>query len=180
MMIGYVAVGEPPGSNNFMFTLKVNDLSTLPPNSRWRIVWNAFAAESIDIAAQQFYVGMTTGQSGSPTFEYGTMADAGLPAVFVISETKRGDALSGSNFNADGTITIIAPKSALGNPQPGDLLGAVNGRTFTGDNPATNTLERSNLFIDHTLFKAHNANSYPAAPYTAVDNVGRHPFIVQP
>ena len=128
--------------------------------------------------AQQFYVGMTTGPSGPPTFEYGTLADAGVPAVFVISETKQGDALAGSNFDPDGTITIIAPKIAFGpqTPSPtapavGDLLGAVGGRTLTGDTPQTNKLERSNAFADHTFVKAQSDNSYPAATYTVAGNV---------
>jgi hypothetical protein len=190
LLIDYVAVGEPPTSpGNFMFKMKVNDLSTVPPNSRWRIMWDSAAAMTYPsvpnpdptgdpLVAQQFYVGMTTGPSGPPTFEYGTLADAGVPAVFVISETKRGDALPGSGFSPDGTITIFVPKSAFGPqtpsptaPQPGDLLGAIGGRTFTGDTPETSKLERSNLFVDHTFVKAQADNSYPPATYTIVGNV---------
>jgi hypothetical protein len=173
LLIDYIAVGEPAGTNNLMFRMKVNSLASIPANSRWRIAWNSFAAEAIDPDAQQFYVGMTTGPSGPPTFEYGTLADAGLPAVYAISETKRGIALAGSTFNADGTITIIVPKTALGNPQPGDLLGAVNGRTFTADVPGTPEalLERSNIMIDHTFVKAQTDNSYPAATYTVTGNM---------
>src|SRR6185295_10571980 len=167
LLIDYIAVGEPPGTDTFMFKMKVNSLASIPANSRWRLAWNSFAAETIDPNAQQFYVGMTTGPRGGPTFEWGTLADAGLPAVYAISETKRGDALAGSNFNTDGTITIYVSKSSVGNPQPGDLLGAVNGRTFTADIPGTpeSKLERSNLFVDHTFVKAQTDNGYPAATY---------------
>jgi hypothetical protein len=176
LLIDYIAVGEPATSpGNFMFKMKVNDLSTVPPNSRWRITW-----DSASSPGQQYYVGMTTGPSGPPTFEYGTLADAGVPAVFVISETKVANALAGSNFNADGTITIFAPKSAFGNPQPGDLLGAVGGRTLTGDTPGTNTLERSNAFVDHTFVKAQTDNSYPAATYTVFGNSASCGVIVPP
>jgi len=181
LLIDYVAVAEPPGGDNLMLKMKVNSLASIPQNSRWRISWDSFAAEGIDPDAQQFYVGMTTGPSGGPTFEWGTLADAGLPAVYAISETKRGDALAGSGYNADGTITIIIPKSAVGNPQPGDLLGAVNGRTFTADVPGTpeSKLERSNLFIDHTFVKAQTDNSYPAATYMIAGNVACSQFIEQ-
>lgn len=181
LLIDYVAVGEPSGTNNLMLKMKVNSLASIPANSRWRIAWNSFAAEAIDPDAQQFYVGMTTGPSGAPTFEYGTLADAGLPAVYAISETKQGNALAESNFSADGTITIYVPKSVVGNPQPGDLLGAVNGRTFTADVPGTpeSKLERSNLFVDHTFVKAQTDNSYPAATYTVVGNIDCSPFIEQ-
>jgi hypothetical protein len=176
LLIDYIAVGEPASSpGDFLFKMKVNDLSTVPPNSRWRIMWNSFSSPG-----QQYYVGMTTGNTGTPTFEYGTLADAGVPAVFVIEETTVGAADPGSNFNPDGTISIFVPKSAFGNPQPGDLLGAVGGRTITGDtsNCATDLppctpeskLERSNEFVDHTFVKAQSDNSYPAATYTVLGN----------
>lgn len=173
-LIDYVAVGEPPDTNNLMFKMKVGDLSTVPPNSRWRMVWDSFSSPG-----QQYYVGMTTGLSGPPTFEYGTLADAGVPAILVIQETKVGAPDPASNFKADGTITIYVPKSAVGNPQPGDLLGAVNGRTIAADTPETNTLERSTTFVDHTFVKGQADNSYPAATYTIAGNTQCSPFIEQ-
>jgi len=177
LLIDYIAVGEPPSSpGNFMFKMKVNDLAPVPPNSRWRITW-----DSASSPGQQYYVGMTTGPNGPPTFEYGTLADAGVPAVFVIQETRVAAALPGSGYKPDGTITIFAPKSAFGNPQPGDLLGALGGRTITGDTsdcatdlpPCTpnSQLERSNAFVDHTFVKAQSDNSYPASTYTVAGNV---------
>jgi hypothetical protein len=176
LLIDYIAVGEPASSpGNFLFKMKVNSLATVLPNSRWRITWNSFTSPG-----QQYYVGMTTGNTGAPTFEYGTLADAGVPAIFVIQETTTGTADPASNFNPDGTITIIAPKSAFGNPQPGDLLGAVGGRTLTGDTsncasdlpPCTpeSKLERSNTFVDHTFVKAQSDDTYPAATYTVLGN----------
>jgi PKD repeat protein len=192
LLIDYIAAGEPASSpGNFMFKMKVNDLSTVPPNSRWRIMWNSAAAETYPsvandpvsgdpLFAQQFYVGMTTGASGPPTFEYGTLADAGVPAVFVISETKQGDALPASNYNVDGTITIFVPKTAFGPqipsptaPAVGSLLGAMGGRTLTGDTPGSpeSKLERSNTFVDHTFVKAQSDNSYPPATYTVAGNI---------
>jgi len=143
----------------------VNDLSTLPPNSRWRMVWDSFSSPG-----QQYYIGMRTDASSVPSFQYGTLADAGVPAVFVISEQTATPALAGSNYQPDGTITIFAPKSAFGSPQPGALLGAVNGRTFTGDTAQSGTLHRSNAFIDHTFSKAQTDNGFPPATYTVLGN----------
>src|SRR3984893_7574538 len=177
LLIDYVAVGEPadkPGM--FLFTMKVNDLSTVPAKTRWRITWNSFTSPG-----QQYYVGMTTENPGTQTFEYGTLSDAVVRAIFVIAETTVGPADPASNFNPDGTITIIAPKSAFGSPPVGDLLGAVGGRTLTGDNSncatditpictPNNKVERSNGFVDHTFVKAQTDNSYPAATYTVVGN----------
>src|SRR6266513_6334683 len=171
LAIDYIAAGEPPGTNNLVFTMKVTSLSSLPASSRWRIVWNSYAAQTYNQAAEQFYAGMRTDQNGAVTFEYGTVATAVVGLVIgVPTETPVG-ALPGSSFNADGTITLIVPKSAVGNPQSGDLLGAVNGRTFTGDTSETQNLERSTLLVDHTFVKAQRDNGHPAATYAVVGNV---------
>ncbi len=168
LAIDYIAVGEPPSTSNFVFKMKVTGLQTVPPNSRWRIVWNTFTSPG-----QQYYVGMTTG-TGAPTFDYGEVMTGAIPPVIglvgVPIETKKGTALAASNMNADGTITIFVPKSVVGNPPVGYLLGAVNGRTFTGDTPQTFNLERSTLLIDHTFVKAQRDNGSPAATYTVVGN----------
>jgi len=167
LAIDYIAVGEPAGAaNNFMFKMKVTNLSTIPPNSRWRMVWDSFASPG-----QQFFVGMRSDASSTVTFEYGTIATAVVGLVVgVPSETLVGAPLPASNFAPDGTITIFLPKSAVGNPQPGDLLGAVNGRTFTGDTPETKNLERSTALIDHTFVKAQTDNAYPPATYVVLGN----------
>src|SRR6202035_769391 len=81
--------------------------------------------------------------------------------------------IAGSNFNADGTISIYIDKSVVGSPNAGDILGAVNGRTFnTGDTPSGSgsTFERSTLLIDHTFIKGNTDTSFPPATYTVVGN----------
>jgi BNR repeat-like domain/Dockerin type I domain len=164
LAIDYIAVGEPPNTSDLMFKMKVTDLSSVPASSRWRILWNSYAA-----TGEQFYVGMRTDSSGNATFDYGHVATAVVGLVIgVPTETKDGNATG--SFSPDGTITITVPKSAVGNPQPGDLLGAVNGRTFTGDTSETQNLERSTLLVDHTFVKAQRDNGAPAATYTVVGN----------
>jgi hypothetical protein len=166
LAIDYVSVAEPPSSSNFVFKMKVADLSTIPPNSRWRIVWDSYAS-----SGQQFYVGMNSDSSGTVSFEYGEIATAVVGLVVgVPTETKKGVPLPASNFNADGTITIVIDKASVGSPAPGDLLGGVNGRTFTGDTPSTVTLERSTALVDHTFVKAQTDNAYPPATYTVSGN----------
>lgn len=166
LAIDYISVAEPSGTSNFIFKMKVTNLSTIPPNSRWRIVWDSYAS-----AGQQFYVGMNSDSSSTVSFEYGEIATAVVGLVVgVPTETKKGVPLPASNFNADGTITIVIPKSSVGNPAAGHLLGAVNGRTFTGDTPQTVTLERSTALIDHTFVKAQTDNAYPPATYTVTGN----------
>src|SRR5881398_2510453 len=171
LAIDWVAVGEPPGTNNLMFKMKATNLASVPPSSRWRVVWNSYAAQSYDPAAEQFYVGMRTDGNGNASFDYGTIATQVVGLVIgVPTETSVGP-LPGSSSNPDGTITRIVPKSAVGNPAPGDLLGAVNGRTFTGDTPQTQFLERSTLLVDHTFVKGQRDNGHPAATYAIVGNV---------
>jgi hypothetical protein len=113
---------------------------------------------------------MTTDASSNVSFEYGTVFTDSLVVLGIPTENPLGTADAGSNFDADGTITIYIDKSNVGSPRPGDLLGAVNGRTFnTGDTPPE-TLERSNLLIDHTFVKGNTDNSYPPATYTVAGN----------
>jgi len=169
LLIDYISVAEPPSKPGyFLFTMKVGNLSTLPPNSRWRIAWDYSPRTVPDI--ETYYVGMTTRDPGTPPiFEYGTLADAGVPAVLLLGETTINAAAQGA-YLPNGTITIYVPKPDVGNPKVGDLLGAIGGKTITGDTPATNTLERSTTFVDHTFVKGNSDNSYPAATYTVAGN----------
>jgi hypothetical protein len=169
LLIDYIAVAEPPSMPGyFAFTMKVGNLSSLPPNSRWRIAWDYSPRTAPD--TEMFYAGMTTHAPGTPpTFEYGTLADAGVPAVLLLSETPINPAAQGT-YSPKGLITIYVPKAAVGNPRVGDLLGAIGGKTITGDTPATNTLERSTTFVDHTFVKGNSDNSYPAATYMVMGN----------
>jgi hypothetical protein len=169
-LIDYIAVAEPPSKpGKFLFQMKVGNLSTVPANSRWRMVWN-----SVSTPNEQYYVGMTTDASSVVTFEYGTVLTQSVPPVVGViglpTEEPVGTPDAASNFNADGTISIYVDKSLVGNPQPGDILGAVNGRTFnTGDTPP-NTFQRSSLLIDHTFIKGNTDTSFPPATYTVVGN----------
>jgi hypothetical protein len=170
-LIDYIAVAEPPSNpGKLLFQMKVSALSSVPAASRWRIVWNSVASP-----VEQFYVGMTTDQNSAVTFEYGTVQIVSLPpapapgVIGLPTELPIGAPDSGS-FNADGTITILIDKSKVGNPQPGDILGAINGRTLnTGDTPPETT-QRSTQLIDHTFIKGDTDNGFPAATYTVTGN----------
>lgn len=168
-LIDYVAVAEPPSKpGKFLFQMKVSNLNTVPANSRWRMVWN-----SVSSPDEQYYVGMTTDANSVVTFEYGTVFTQSVPVVGLIgvpTERPIGTPDAASNFNADGTISIYINKSLVGNPQPGDILGAVNGRTFNTGNTPPETFERSTALVDHTFVKGNTDNSFPAATYTVAGN----------
>jgi hypothetical protein len=168
LLIDYIAVSEPPATNQLKFQMKVSNLSSVPANSRWRMVWNSVASP-----VEQYFVGMTTDQNSAVTFEYGTLQTVSEPPVVGVigipTEHPAGPPDSGS-FNADGTITIVIDKSKVGSPQPGDILGAINGRTFASGDSPPQTLERSALIVDHTFIKGNTDNSFPPATYTVVGN----------
>src|SRR2546423_13499774 len=122
----YISVAEPPGTSNFVFKMKVANLSTIPPNSRWRIVWDSFAS-----AGQQFYVGMNSDSASTVSFEHGEVKTAVVGLVGgVPTETKKRVPAVWTNFHADGTILLVVLKSAVGNPVAGGLLGAAHRRTI--------------------------------------------------
>jgi hypothetical protein len=168
-LIDYISVGEPPSTTQLMFQMKVGNLTTLPPNSRWRIVWNWVGTASKPNTDEQYFVGMTTDPNGTPSFEYGTVATTSLVVLGVPTEKPKG-APASANYNPDGTITIFIDKSKVGSPQPGDLLGAINGRTFNSGDTPPETLERSTALFDHTFIKGNTDNSFPPATYTVVGN----------
>ena len=170
LIIDYISLAEPASAPGyFVFKMKVENLSTVPPNSRWRIAWDWWTSST-----QLYYVGMKSDANSNVGFEYGTLADAGVPAVLVLGETKLADlpqSPTGTRYDPDGTITMYVTKSGVGNPQRGDLLGAIGGKTITGDIPGvTDNLERSTTFVDHTFVKGNSDNSYPAATYRVTGN----------
>jgi hypothetical protein len=167
-LIDYIAVGEPQGTNQLMLKMKVKgDMTAPPPNSRWRIVWDWVGTAAQPNADEQEYVGATTDSSGAITYEYGTVATLSAVVIGVPSENMVGAADQGT-ADANGLITILIDKSKVGNPQTGDILGAINGRTYN----SSGTAERSTLLVDHTFVKGNTDNSYPPATYTLVGNVG--------
>jgi hypothetical protein len=169
-LIDYIAVAEPPSKpGKLLFQMKVGNLSTVPANSRWRMVW-----DSVSTPDEQYFVGMTTDANSVVTFEYGTVQTESIPPVVgvigVPIENPLGTPDGARNFNADGTISFYIDKSLVGSPQPGDILAAVNGRTFNSGDTPPQTVERSTLLVDHTFIKGNTDNSFPAATYTLTGN----------
>ena len=158
-----------PSSDKLQFVLKVSSLTPtatggLTPSRRWVMSWNYPTATS---DGGQYYVAMVSNDQGVVTFEYGFIKTqvVGL-LVGVPQSTKVGDADLTSNFTADGTITIIVPKSVVGNPSPGDLLGSILARTYAD---STNNL-RSTTTIDSNTNGQNNDDAANASMYTIAGN----------
>lgn len=158
--------GTGPNAGKLVFNLKVADLSVVPPNRRWRIIWNSQASPVTDTGNHtgQFYVGMTSDSGGAVSFEYGFVD---TPVVGLVlgdpQTTKVGDVDTGT-FTPAGLITIAVSRDKVGNPQTGDLLGGFSARTFA-DN--TNKV-RTTLAIDITTNATANDETANAATYALV------------
>ena len=129
-----LGVGEPAfpdGVGRLVFTMKVASLSSLPPDSQWRILWTTPSAP------QEFwYVGMNSDAQGHVTYEYGTYGITSVVATGVGMYSTLGPPDFGS-YSADGTITIGIATNLVGDPGAGDLLGAVTGKAYLVTGPAS-------------------------------------------
>jgi hypothetical protein len=103
-----ISVAEPAeiGPGKVLFRLKVASLAVVPPSTTWPIAFKG-------AGGADYWVRMATSATGAVTFAYGAgtnPAATGTPAD------------PASNFSADGTIRIVVPRTAFGNPAPGGLL----------------------------------------------------------
>jgi hypothetical protein len=108
-----LSIAEPAslGTGKIMLILKVASLASPPPESFWSVQFNV---GSTTYTARMSTVPPATPEN--PRFEYfaaayndviGALATAADPA---------------SNYNADGTIQIVLPRSGIGNPPVGSNL----------------------------------------------------------
>ncbi|HEV8580409.1 MAG TPA: exo-alpha-sialidase [Thermoanaerobaculia bacterium] len=106
--IEQISVAEPadPGPGKVTFILKVASLATVTPDTTWPI--NFKGANGND-----YWVAMKATAAGVVSFSYGTGTNAASAGTA---------ADPASNFSADGTIRIVVPRSAFGNPAPGATI----------------------------------------------------------
>jgi hypothetical protein len=117
-------------ASKLYFVIKVANLATVPPGFRWAV---RFGVEGVTPppdasggASEDFFVSMVTSDSAAPSFTYGvTSVPQNAARVF----TTIGNLDDESGIDDDGTITLVLPKSAIGNPAPGTgivgMLGSV-------------------------------------------------------
>jgi hypothetical protein len=193
-----VSMAEPQDkSGKLVFTLKVLNLSTVPPGWRWAVRFTAPQAPPKPTGTEtqdDWFVSMVTSDGAAPTFTYGT---SGVPTVSAPSPvgdkttsrvfTTIGNLDAASNFNADGTITLILPKSAIGNPAPGqtitNILGSVRATVpsaLPGTGGTNETIPDSTGPGLYTLRTANLclSNTAPLARLTADMDEGPKPLTV--
>jgi uncharacterized repeat protein (TIGR01451 family) len=127
-----VSIAEPflgDGVNKLVFTIKMASLSTIPPNTRWPLTFSRPGPNPGFADDKGYFVDMTSDASAAITFNYGTVPINATTGVYNGNAMARvGAADAESNFNANGTITIVLSNSKLVStgqttpPQAGDSL----------------------------------------------------------
>lgn len=193
-----VSLAEPQDmSGKLVFTLKVMNLSSVPPGWRWAVRFGAPQKPPTitGLGAQEdWFVSMVTSDGAAPTFTYGS---TGVPTVTAPSPvgsktTSRvfstiGPLDAASKANADGTITLVLPKSAIGNPAPGEFITGILGSVratipsaLPGTGGTNETIPDSTGPGGYTLRAATLClpNTAPLARLTADVNQGVKPLAV--
>jgi hypothetical protein len=154
-----VSMAEPqalyPGK--IVFTMKVVNLSTVPPGSRWAVRFSAPTPPPATATgpSEDYFVSMVSSDGVAPTFTWGTTGSPN-PQIPARVFTTFGNLEPGSNYTADGTITMIFDKSKAGNPQPGQTLFNMYGSVRLTAPSAVPSAGGTN----ETIFNATGVGSY--------------------
>lgn len=152
-----------------VFTLKMQSLATVPPDTEWPVTFNG--ADSVNYTVQMTN-SPVDGSTGAPIFQVGPTGGPFVPAD------------PASNFTPDGTITIVVPRSAIGAPAEGQQLTgfltriAANlvGVTITPDNMPDSLAPTGSYTIVGNASCA--PNTAPIAVLTANPLSGDPPLVV--
>ncbi|HXL81037.1 MAG TPA: PKD domain-containing protein, partial [Pyrinomonadaceae bacterium] len=177
-------------------TMKVSDLSVVPPLSNWRMNFTANAPDSrisptgdysfgLSDRGDQFFVRATTDALGTATYTFGTAIRQHQYRGF-IAYTDVGAADSGSFDSAAGTITVKVSLSKLNATLaaghtpigPGSILAGLRGGAFTtGDDNAVDRNDRAKSDVTRGGTQ-YAINSPPTAALTANPTSGAPPLVV--
>jgi hypothetical protein len=113
-----LSIAEPAslGPGKLMFILKMVSLQDVPPDTTWPILFHAPAG---DFWVRMSNVPTASNPTGAIKFAYGSGTSY---TALNPTDNPGTPADSASGFNADGTISIIIPRSVIGNPAPGSQL----------------------------------------------------------
>ena len=150
--VQHLWIAEPVAfaPNQLVFTFKMQSLATVPPNTRWPVTFNvgtpavSYTVQMTDAPAD-YPAGCTTTAcvTHTPIFPIWANRKYRSPNTLTTIDPTAPGNTNPSNFTADGTITIVVPRSGIGNPAVGQSLSGfltrivgVNGTviTLTPDN----------------------------------------------
>ena len=190
-----ISVAEPldnattGDASKLYFTIKVANLaSPIVPGWRWSIRFTVpgFTPPSHPIlgAAEDWHVSMDTADGPTPVFTYGTTGVfQGAARIFVTLGTLD----AASNVNADGTITLVLPKSVFPGIQPSQAVNvalasvrATVPSAIPGTGGTNETIPDSTGGTSYTLRPANLClpNTAPLAALSADVNIGPVPLAV--
>jgi PKD repeat protein len=161
----------------------MESLATVPPSTEWPSTFTAPNNVNYTVrmtnSPTDYPVGCTTTAclTHTPIFQYGPTA-----GPFVTIDPTAAGNTNPSNFTTDGTITIVVPRSGIGNPQPGQSISgfltriAFNGgvATVTPDNMPDNLAPAGS----YTLVGNLPCNTAPVAALSANPLSGDAPLLV--
>jgi PKD domain len=109
-----ISDGTTGAADNIIFTIKVVDLSVVPPDWRWSVRFNVpgYGPPDAPVVGPQedWFVSMISTDPTNPRFTLGT---TGVPQNAARFFTTIADLPATSNYKPDGTITLVLPKSLL-------------------------------------------------------------------
>ncbi len=177
MDIQSLAIAEPyftDGSQRLVFTLKVQDLNTLPANAYWKAYFEAPDGTT-------YFVDMnTTNAQGAPSFEYGHVAVGPSGSDDVVDGVLDSD----SGYSADGTIRLVAEDADIGGLAAGNVLQQVHATTqLLAGGSGTGVLQTMDTTVNGSYTLVGNAscqpNNPPVAALAASPVSGTAPLTVQ-
>jgi len=185
-----LSIAEPYAfaPDKLVFTLKVESFpgGVPPANTRWPIQFLVNGGLTTG-----YWVDMSTypsdgGSPAAPVFKYGTFnPTGGTGGVYAAPNTRVGAADPSSNFTPDGNITIVVPRSAVGNPAVGANLAGFLIRVRFGSDAAAVTPDNmpDSLAPSGTYAVVGNdpfcrINIAPTALLTATPMSGAPPLVV--
>jgi len=184
-----LSIAEPfsLAPDKLVFTLKVQSFQggVPPATTRWPIQFLVNGGTTTG-----YWVDMSTypsdgGTPAAPVFKYGTFnPTGGTGGVYGAPNTRVGNADPLSTFSADGTITIVVPRSAVGNPPIGANLNGFLVRVRFGSDVAAVTPDNmpDSLAPSGSYAVAGNTscapNTAPVAALAASPLAGNPPLVV--
>ncbi|MEO7796784.1 MAG: PKD domain-containing protein [Opitutaceae bacterium] len=179
-----LSIAEPFGfvPDKLVFTLKVENLTAVPANTRWPI--------QFVVNGNGYFVDMSTyptdgGSPAAPVFKYGTFnPTGGTGGIYAAPNTRVGNADAESTFTPDGNIRIVVSRDKIGNPAVGQNLTGFLVRVRFGSDAAAVTPDNmpQDLGPTGSYTVAGNAscapNAAPVAPLSASPTTGVAPVTV--
>ncbi len=173
------SVAEPGSfTDQLVFTVKVQSLAAVPPNTRWPLQFRVPGDEG----TVGRWVDMMSNAAGQVSFRHGTFAIAN--GAYGAPSTVGGPADAGSGFTPDGTIRIVVAREKIGNPAVGAALSGflirvragLEARSITPDNMPSSLAPEGLYIVTGNAFC--KPNTAPLAALTATPQSGAAPLQV--